>query len=408
MMSVSRFSGLSGISGSSRLAMLARGVAAAIAMVAIVDPVLSFQRAERPSIRIIATGGADTARVSAALQQAGFSVNAAEREAATVVVGDRPPKHSLSTEHSALSTQHSALSTQHSAPSTDHSALTTPVWGLETGPRSPNVRVGRATAAAVRLPEQAVAVSVDVLGEGVSGQITEIALEDAGIVVATSRHAWTESASGGARRCNTCRPDRRADGSVSSRRRSRGKQVPSDNVADVPLPVARGPVRLLVIEAGVTWPAVFVRRALEGEAAFAVSALQRASKSVATRAGSPPAALTRGTLVPFEVALVGGPDNLTTSDLDALRWFVESRGGVVVFVPDQRPAGRYGDLAGVAAFESRVVETPLTLTEPGKSEGSLSASELMVPKSLPPGGPSSRRILPARRWCSSRAAARER
>ena len=115
----------------------------------------------------------------------------------------------------------------------------------------------------------------------------------------------------------------------------------------------RGPIRTLVVEAGVTWPAMFVRRAIEGEPAFAVAAVQRASTRIATRAGAPPAALTRDALAPFEVALVGAPDNLTAADVDALRWFVEERGGVAVLIPDQRPSGRrYVDLLGARRSSS--------------------------------------------------------
>lgn len=354
-----RFSGFSGFSRFARLA----GIAIAIA--AIIDPVLSLSRQERPPIRIVTAGDADITAVSASLRRAGFPVNAGEPEAATLIVGDHPPPRlSLRTEHSALST---------------------PLWAIDTGPRAPNVRVVRASAAAVRLPEQAVEVSVELIAEGMAGQSTEISLQDAGIAVANIRHTWT-----GEREKWRATLQYLPPGSSSARLRVtaaalRGETSTDDNAVDVALPAARGPVRMLVVEAGVTWPAVFVRRALEGEAAFAVSALQRASKSVAIRAGSPPAALTRGTLSPFEVALVGGPDNLTAPDLDALRWFVEARGGVVVFVPDQRPAGRYVDLSGVDAFESRVVEAPLALTEPGKNEASLSATELVVPKSLPTG-----------------------
>ena len=358
--------GFSGFSGFSGFPMFLRLAAVAIASVAVVDPVLSLPRAERPPIRVLATGDTDVAPVAAALAQAGFAVNAAEPEAATVIVGDRPPP-----EYSALGSGHTALST--------------PVWVLDSSARAPNVRVGRATAAPVRLPEQAVAVALAVVADGMAGKTTDMALEDAGIVVATARHAWTADR-------ETWQPTLQylPPGPSSARLRVTatplaGETRTDDNAADVALPAARGPVRMLVVEAGVTWPAVFVRRAMEGEAAFAVSALQRASKSVATRAGAPPVALTRAALAPFEVAVVGGPDNLTASDLDALRWFVESRGGVVVFVPDQRPSGRYVDLTGVAAFESRSVDAPLALTEPGKSEGSLSATELLVAKSLPAG-----------------------
>src|SRR4029077_2707057 len=84
---------------------------------------------------------------------------------------------------------------------------------------------------------------------------------------------------------------------------------------------------------------------------------------------------------PYEVAMIGGPDNLTASDLEALRWFVEARGGVAIFVPDQRPAGRYVDMAGVASFESRVVDEPVRLHG---GAGDLLAAELQIPRTTTP------------------------
>jgi hypothetical protein len=132
------------------------------------------------------------------------------------------------------------------------------------------------------------------------------------------------------------------------------------------------------VEAAVTWPAVFVRRALEGEPAFEVSSVQRAAKGIATRAGAPPAALTRHALASFEVVFLGGPDNLGGADLDALRWFVEDRGGIAIFIPDQRPTGRYVELVGVSSFTPRALETPARLGP------DLQASELLIPARLPP------------------------
>ena len=134
-----------------------------------------------------------------------------------------------------------------------------------------------------------------------------------------------------------------------------GETAVDDNIADISVPPMRGPARTLVVEAAVTWPALFVRRALEGESTFAVSSMQRATTSVETRGGGPPASLTREALAPFEVIVLGGPDAITRSAVDALRWFVEDRGGIVILVPDQQPAGEYLSLLGVNAFELRTL-----------------------------------------------------
>jgi hypothetical protein len=88
--------------------------------------------------------------------------------------------------------------------------------------------------------------------------------------------------------------------------------------------------------------------------------------------------LTRETLTPFEVAVIGGPEHLSAAALEALRWFVEARGGIAVFVPDQQPAGPYLQLAGVSGFEPRLLDAPIRIGQ------ELLASELAIPRGLSP------------------------
>jgi hypothetical protein len=90
-------------------------------------------------------------------------------------------------------------------------------------------------------------------------------------------------------------------------------------------------------------------------------------------------------LSPYEVAIVGGPANLSAADLDALRWFVETRGGIVLLVPDALP--RNGDSPGFLTrlfgngdsprFQARVLEAPVRI---GKD---LLAAEFAIAQSLP-------------------------
>ena len=354
------------------LARAARWTAIAIAAAAVIDPPLPWPTRARPPVHVLAGAATDdVAPVEAALTQAGFVVHAADPEAATILLGDHVPA-GLRTEHSARRTDYPAASTQHSPPST-------PVWGLDTTPRAPGVRIVAAAGPAVRLPGQAVDVRVTLEARGLAGQSSTLLLEDAGIVVATARHAWKADAERWQASLQYLPP-----GVSGERLRARVDGVAGDtaagaHAADVGVPPMRGPLRTLVVEAGVTWPALFVRRAIEGEPAFAVAAVQRATKRIATRAGAPPHALTREALTPFEAVLVGAPDSLTPADIEALRWFVEARGGVAVLIPDQRPTGRYVDLIGAPAMEPRVLETPALLG------GGLLASELLVMRQPPSG-----------------------
>ena len=331
------------------MARLARWTAIAIAIAAVLDPAIPVLGNERPPVRVIGDAPADVTRVVDAIGRKGFGVDAGERETLTVLVTDRLPDHPL-------------------APDT---------WVVDATPPPPNVRIARIESSQARLPGQSVEVTVVVGGDGMRGKTTELVLENAGMPVASATHAWTAD-----REEWRARLDYLPASTAAARLTVVATPVPNetreeDNRADVAVPPQHGPVRVLVVEAAVTWPALFVRRALEGESAFAVSATQRAAKGIATRAGDPPRGLTRDTLAPFDVAVIGGPETLTAGDVEAIRWFVEARGGVVVFVPDQRPAGPYTSLVGKPAFDERMLEAPVRVGP------ELLASELALARDLP-------------------------
>ena len=340
---------------------VARWSAIVIAAFAAWDPAVPLPGMERPGIRVLAPGGSDLAeRLSQSLRGAGFTVNGPAGEAAVVVVGDRLPAGAADRDTGA-----------HAA-----GRVRPAVWAVDTAPGAPNVAIVRAAAPQVRIPGQAIEVVADVVGEELAGQTTHVVLEDAGIPVASAAYQWKE-----ARERWTASLRYLPPGAAAGRLRVRAVPAPPetearDNAADIAYPALRGALRTLVVEAGVTWPALFVRRALEGEPAFAVSAVQRASKAIATRAGAPPAALTRATLGPYDAAVIGGVDQLTPADLEALRWFVEARGGVVVLVPDQRPSERTLEAFGVPPLEPRVLEDAVRLR--GAADESLLASEFLV------------------------------
>jgi hypothetical protein len=340
-------------------AFASRWTAIAIAAAAVLDPSIPFPTRARPALRVQG-GPADVkAAVAQKLSDAGFALHEAQNEAATVFIGAAP------------------VWAVHEPP-LRRLPLEAPVWVLDTTPMGPNVRVIQATGPAVRLPGQSIDVRVALDARGVGGKTSEIVLEDAGIRVASVRHEWKTDHERWRGSLQYLPP-----GAAAGRLRIKaieipGETSPDDNQAEIAVPPMRGGIRTLVVEAGVTWPAMFVRRAIEGDPAFAVAALQRASARIATRAGAPPTALTRGSLAPFEVALVGAPANLPAADVDALRWFVEERGGIAVLVPDQPPSGRYLELLGAPQFEPRALETAAPLGQ------GLLASEFVVSRRLPP------------------------
>ena len=334
--------------------MIARLAAVAIGVAAVIDPAVPIPRSARPAVRV----DASASQFVTPLADAGFEVNTGADPAATV----------LASEPIALA-----------------STLPSHSWILDTSPGAPNVQILSARTATTRLPGQAVDVEATFEARGAGGRKTTFVLEDGGIPVARVEHPWK-----GDRERWTARFDYLVPAAGSGRLRVRaepfdGESSADDNAADLAVPALRGPLRTLVVEAAVTWPALFVRRALEGEPAFAVSAVQRATKSVATRAGAPPPSLTRAALLPYEVIIVGGPANLSAPDLDALRWFIESRGGTVLLVPDAllgkgdspRFLTRLLGTGDSPRFQARVLEAPVRVGQ------DLLAAEFAIAQNLP-------------------------
>ncbi|MEO6236928.1 MAG: hypothetical protein ABIQ52_07990 [Vicinamibacterales bacterium] len=341
-----------------------RWIAIAIATAAAIDPALPWPVRTRATIRVVGERANRGNSVTAQLRTAGFTLADAQEPAAIVLLGNSP---------------RSFYSLPRAAPPASGSAAAPQVWALDTAPAAPNARVVDVMVSPVRVAEHAVAVRVEVEARGLQGTTSEVVLEDAGITVATTRHEWKTPSETWEAELRYLPPGP-AGGRVRVRVLDmRGESTRDDNSADLALPAMRGPVRTLVIEAGVTWPGLFVRRAIEGEPAFAVTARQHASAAIATRAGSPPAVLTRDTLAPFEVVIIGGPANLTAAETGALRWFVEERGGVLVLIPDRSPPGRYMSLLGDPPVELRLLEKPVVLKD------ELQSSELIV-ATQPPAG----------------------
>jgi hypothetical protein len=332
-----------------------RWAAVALAVVAIADPRVPLPRREHAAVRV-SSAGADAAtrdRAVPHLAAAGFPI-AADGESAWIVTAGAPLPATLTS---------------------------TPIYVLREDAGAADVSIVSASASSARVAEQAVAVMVTVHARGGVGATTTIRLEDGGLAVASAAHTWSAPE-------ETWRTSLSylPAGSGALRLRVRADTLPgerrtADNAVDLLAPAIRGPVRTLTIEPGVSWPAAFVRRALEASPAFAVSAVQHATKTVATRAGAPPRGITRSDLAPYEAVVIGQPESLDAAGLDALRWFVEQRGGLAVFVPDRTPEGGYVDMAGGVGFDAKTLEAPVTL---GGTGAGIMATELAVPRAAPP------------------------
>jgi hypothetical protein len=340
-----------------------RWLAVAIAIAAVWDPAMSMSRLHGPLVAETVSVAPSRALAAAQLQrqvqrdldQAGFDTTSSGVPDARVVIADRAP-HELTTD--------------------------VPVWAVnmaQDGP--PNVRISRTSTADVRVPGQAVEVRFVIDGVGVRGATTDVQLEQDGIPLASAPHVWQTQEESWSAVLRYLPPLEGAQ-TISLRAIPLATETTTaDNTVAVRLPGMRSAVRVLSYDASVSWPATFVRRSLEGEPAFSLSTLQRASEGVATRAGGPPDLFSEATLAPYDEVIVGGPEQLTSRQLAILRWFTEVRGGVVVWIADGRPSGGYASLLGATRFDQRVLESPVSLNT--GDDTMLRASELIITRQLP-------------------------
>ena len=152
-----------------------------------------------------------------------------------------------------------------------------------------------------------------------------------------------------------------------------------DNEVDVLAMAAPRPGVVAVIEPRPSWPAGFVRRALEADPAFQVSSVIRTSRGISSTAGTPPV-IQAPQLSRFDVVIAGAPEDLRREEVEALWQFVDRRGGTLVLLPDRMPTGPYVERLPGKVSE-HLLNEPRSLDPPG-----VLASELLAMTALPRGG----------------------
>jgi hypothetical protein len=251
-------------------------------------------------------------------------------------------------------------------------------------PAAPNVRIVAAGDPDRVRAGWAATFTATVEARGVAGRTSRIVLEERGVELAHVDHGWTRDSE---RFEATLRHTPPAIGTSIVTLRVlplEGESETSDNAVDLRLVASGQRLRVLVHEPRPSWNVTFVRRALEEDPSFDVSTSVQASRGLAVRAGSPPAALSAEALNLFDAVLIGAPEELRASEIAALRTFARRRGGAVVLLPDRRPSGRYMELIPFPQFDEVLVEAGVELRS---SVGpSLRASELAVHRAGVQGG----------------------
>jgi hypothetical protein len=338
-----------------------RAAAIGLAVLALVDPAWPLQRRVPVNVHLMSAPGVNAEEARAVRQQLTRELagrvtfeDGADR-AATVVIGDVLNDSVVDG--------------------------TRPVSVVMPGsPDAPHVTVW-ASDPAPTLPGWATRIPAVVRARGMAGRTSTIALEHEGIEVARVEHRWTRNDELFEPVLTFVPPQPGVLGfSIAVRGSDGGPAAPAR--ADVRMLVEARRLRILAFEPRASWPAVFVRRAIEDNPVFDVSTLTIASRNVRVRSGEPPPRLELRALDRFDAILVGAPEELTAADADMLERFVRLRGGAVIWLPDRVPSGPYRGLLPLRAFEEWLTDRPQRLAAP---VGALAASEFALAGTRPPG-----------------------
>lgn len=200
---------------------------------------------------------------------------------------------------------------------------------------APNVEAIGLSVPPAHLAGQATA-RVSLHAAGVDGRTSRVRLFDGQAVVGEATHRWT--ADGEASIDVPWWPIGPGPRTLVARVVTEGGEertaLDDEVAARVLVEEAAWPV--ITIERRASWSATFVRRAIEGDARFAVAtSTDLAPRVSVSTAGTP--GLDR--LDEVRVVVVGAPDALTAADVDRLDGFVRRRGGAIVLLPDRPIAG---------------------------------------------------------------------
>ena len=289
---------------------LLRGAAVATGLVGLIDPSWTSRRPAPVPVEVVAPkdlqrAAGDVRRILENRLGDRIAIDSDVEPAAVVIVGRTGSMTSLDRDGVSIST-------------------------VSLGSPAPNVRVIAAEDPDPVRVGWTATVGAVVEGVGMAGKTSRIVLEQRGVEIAHTEHRWKENVERFDGRFHYTPPSSGTSTVTIRVLPFEGEAVVTDNAVDLRLAVSERRLSVLVHEPRPSWNAAFVRRSLEQDPSFEVSTIVQAtslSGGLAVRAGSPPAALTAAALSPFDVVLIGAPEELRQSELDALRTFARIRGG---------------------------------------------------------------------------------
>ncbi len=301
-----------------------RTVAAAIAVAAIADPVLTVPRPvpHRVVVARLASANVDVeeAAIRSALPGADIIVRTASHGRLPCAPGESCVMVADGSVAAALPDD-----------------LDGPVSLIRVGtPPGPNVAIRSALASPAQSAAASGLVHVALTGTGMVGRRTEIHVTDGAATVGSAVHEW--AADGEAAIEVAWWP--LGDGPRALRVAALpfdGEASAIDNAIEVGVTVNRVRTRVLVFEARPSWASAFVRRALEDDPRFQVE--HRVGLAPSLAAGTSGTRLTASTLDAVPVVVAGGLDALGAGEVALFERFVRERGGALVLVPDREISG---------------------------------------------------------------------
>lgn len=249
-------------------------------------------------------------------------------------------------------------------------SVSTPVFAL-TLAQAPAVVIQKVSAAAA-IPGQSSPVMATLQGAGLAGRTTTIALLRDGTQIQAIEHQWKSESETFDAVLDFVPP---GPGLHRLRVTATTTGLDRPRSADLAVPVRERRLRVLAYEPRPSWPLAFVRRSLEAEPVFDVTATARTTNRSATTSAGAPASLAALQVDRFDAVLVGAPEALTPAEIRALDGFVSKRGGTLLLLPDRRLGDNVRSGFDLPELEEVILERPLTTTATGPR---IKASELLL------------------------------
>ena len=330
--------------------LVARAIAIAIAIAALIDPVFSMSQRPRPAFAVVfATTNGDNVIGR-------FLSRAAEWDVVgRYLNGSRLP---CARDERCVIVADGSLDVDMPAD------LQHPPLLVIDRPATPSIELGRVEVSSSH-GAAAGAMRVELIRKGPISS-TDVRVTDGDAVVGSATHMWQSETNAvvdvpwwplaiGVRRLHVK--------AVASA----GKIIDSESNVDVAVDVTNKRGSILIFDARPSWSSTFVRRALEDDPRFVVG--HRARVAPALTVGTAAARLDEPVLDATDVAVIGGPDALTASDVTLLARFVRVRGGTLILLPEQRASGPLQQLMPGAWSEH--------LTQSPERIGALYATEIL-------------------------------